>query len=148
MPDHVHGIIRIVDHGADGVGAAAGGAVLVASDTADISSTLRHLALVLGLSGLIVAVLGIGAAALLTARGTAPLRRLVTSGHVHGVNGLAGVEFPEPKIKPVHETAPEIIRRIVRENPGEITIVAIGPLTNVAMALRAGLPSTSARRSE
>src|SRR5579863_2017542 len=65
------------------------------------------------------------------------VRRLVTSGHVHGVNGLAGVEFPEPKIKPVHETAPEIIRRIVRENPGEITIVAIGPLTNFALALRA-----------
>jgi len=65
------------------------------------------------------------------------LRRLVTSGHVHGVNGLAGVEFPEPKIKAVHETAPEIIRRIVRENPGEITIVAVGPLTNVAIALRA-----------
>src|SRR5271156_4047131 len=65
------------------------------------------------------------------------IRRLVTSGHVHGVNGLAGVEFPEPKIKPVRETAPELIRRIVRENPGEITIVAVGPLTNVALALRA-----------
>src|SRR5580658_2561286 len=65
------------------------------------------------------------------------VRRLVTAGHVHGVNGLAGVQFPEPKIEPVHETAPEIIRRIVRENPGEITIVAVGPLTNVAMALRA-----------
>src|SRR6202041_281826 len=65
------------------------------------------------------------------------VRRLVTGGPVHGLNGLAGVEFPEPKIKPVHETAPEIIRRIVRENPGEIMIVAVGPLTNVAMALRA-----------
>jgi inosine-uridine nucleoside N-ribohydrolase len=65
------------------------------------------------------------------------VRRLVTAGHVHGVNGLAGVEFPEPKIKPVHETAPELIRRIVRDNPGEITIVAVGPLTNVALALRA-----------
>ncbi|MGC1167615.1 MAG: nucleoside hydrolase, partial [Candidatus Acidiferrales bacterium] len=64
------------------------------------------------------------------------LRRLVTAGHVHGANGLAGVDFPEPKIKPVRETAPEIIRRIVRENPGEITIVAVGPLTNVALALR------------
>ena len=64
------------------------------------------------------------------------VRRLVTSGHVHGANGLGGVEFPEPKIKPVRETAPEIIRRIVRENPGEITIVAVGPLTNVALALR------------
>ena len=65
------------------------------------------------------------------------LRRLATAGHVHGVNGLAGVDFPEPKTKPVHETAPELIRRIVRENPGEITIVAVGPLTNVALALRA-----------
>ncbi len=65
------------------------------------------------------------------------VRRLATAGHVHGVNGLAGVEFPEPRTKPVRETAPEIIRRIVRENPGEITIVAVGPLTNVALALRA-----------
>lgn len=64
------------------------------------------------------------------------LRRLVTAGHVHGANGLAGVDFPEPKIKPVRETAPEIIRRMVREIPGEITIVAVGPLTNVALALR------------
>jgi inosine-uridine nucleoside N-ribohydrolase len=65
------------------------------------------------------------------------VRRLATAGHVHGVNGLAGVDFPEPKTKPVHETAPELVRRIVRENPGEITIVAVGPLTNVALALRA-----------
>src|SRR5271170_2865123 len=65
------------------------------------------------------------------------LRRLATASHVHGANGLAGVDFPEPKIKPVRETAPEIIRRIVRENPGEITLVAVGPLTNVALALRA-----------
>jgi inosine-uridine nucleoside N-ribohydrolase len=64
------------------------------------------------------------------------LRRLATASHVHGANGLAGVDFPEPKIKPVRETAPEIIRRIVRENPGEITLVAVGPLTNVALALR------------
>jgi pyrimidine-specific ribonucleoside hydrolase len=65
------------------------------------------------------------------------LRHLATAGHVHGVNGLAGVEFPEPKTKPVHEAAPALIRRIVRENPGEITVVAVGPLTNVALALRA-----------
>jgi inosine-uridine nucleoside N-ribohydrolase len=64
------------------------------------------------------------------------LRRLVTSGHVHGANGLGGVDFGAAKIKPGRETAPEIIRRIVRESPGEITIVAVGPLTNVALALR------------
>ncbi len=65
------------------------------------------------------------------------VRRLITGEHVHGNNGLAGVEFPEPKIKPVAETAPELIRKIVRANPGEISIVAVGPLTNVALALRA-----------
>jgi inosine-uridine nucleoside N-ribohydrolase len=65
------------------------------------------------------------------------VRRLITGEHVHGNNGLAGVDFPEPKIKPVAETATEIIRRIVRANPGEISIVAVGPLTNVALALRA-----------
>jgi inosine-uridine nucleoside N-ribohydrolase len=65
------------------------------------------------------------------------VRQLITASHVHGNNGLAGVEFPEPKIKPVAETAPEMIRKIVNANPGEISIVAVGPLTNVAMALRA-----------
>lgn len=64
------------------------------------------------------------------------LRRLVTASYVHGENGLAGVDFPAPKLKPVAETAAEIIRRIVHSNPGEITIVGVGPLTNVATALK------------
>ncbi len=65
------------------------------------------------------------------------VRRLVTATHAHGENGLGGVEFPPPSIKPVKETATEIIRRIVRGSPGEISIVAIGPLTNIATVLRA-----------
>lgn len=64
------------------------------------------------------------------------VRRLVTAKYVHGNNGLGGVEFPEPKLKPIAEPAAELIRRIVRANPGEITIVAVGPLTNVATALK------------
>jgi inosine-uridine nucleoside N-ribohydrolase len=64
------------------------------------------------------------------------VRTLVTGKSVHGNNGLGGVELPEPKMRPVSETAPELIRRIVRANPGEISIVAVGPLTNVALALR------------
>jgi inosine-uridine nucleoside N-ribohydrolase len=63
-------------------------------------------------------------------------RRLVTAAHVHGNNGLGGVEFPAPKIKPVAETASQLIRRIVHQSPGEVSIVAIGPLTNLALALR------------
>jgi inosine-uridine nucleoside N-ribohydrolase len=64
------------------------------------------------------------------------VRRLVTAKYVHGNNGLGGVEFPEPKLKSVAEPAAELIRRIVRANPGQITIVAVGPLTNVATALK------------
>src|SRR6201993_830622 len=62
-------------------------------------------------------------------------RRLVTAAYVHGENGLGGAEFPEPKTKPVSEPAPEFIRTTVRKHPGEITLITIGPLTNVAMAL-------------
>ncbi|MDQ6745639.1 MAG: hypothetical protein M3Z27_06465, partial [Actinomycetota bacterium] len=47
-------------------GPAAGGAVLVASETDDIADTIRHLALVLSLTGAAIAVLGAVAAATLT----------------------------------------------------------------------------------
>lgn len=40
------------------------------------------------------------------------------------------------KKAPERERAVEFIVRTVNEKPGEVTIVAIGPLTNVAMALR------------
>jgi pyrimidine-specific ribonucleoside hydrolase len=65
------------------------------------------------------------------------VRRLVTASYVHGNNGLGGVDFPEPKRKPLAESASELIRRVVRSSPGEITIVGVGPLTNVALALKA-----------
>jgi len=64
------------------------------------------------------------------------VRRLITAKYVHGNNGLGGVEFPEPHLKPVSETATQLISRIVRANPGEITIVAVGPLTNIGTLLR------------
>ena len=63
-------------------------------------------------------------------------RRLVSAAYVHGNNGLAGVEFPEPTTKPVAESAQQLIRRIVRQSPGEVSIIAIGPLTNLALAFR------------
>jgi pyrimidine-specific ribonucleoside hydrolase len=65
------------------------------------------------------------------------IRRLITAKYVHGVNGLGGVDFPAPTLKPVAESAVELITRLVRANPGQITIVAVGPLTNIATLLRA-----------
>jgi inosine-uridine nucleoside N-ribohydrolase len=63
------------------------------------------------------------------------LRRLVTATYAHGENGLGGAVFPEPKTKPIAEPAAELIRRIVRRYPGEVTLIPIGPLTNIATAL-------------
>jgi len=64
------------------------------------------------------------------------VRRLITASYVHGNNGLGGVEFPLPKLKPVAEPASQLIQRVVRSRPGEITIVGVGPLTNIAAALK------------
>jgi inosine-uridine nucleoside N-ribohydrolase len=65
------------------------------------------------------------------------LRRLVTATYAHGENGLGGAVFPEPKLKPVAEPAAEMIRRIVRKYPGEVTLIVIGPQTNIGAALSA-----------
>ena len=63
------------------------------------------------------------------------LRRLVTAAYAHGENGLGGAEFPEPTLKPVAEPAAELIRSVIRKYPKEVTLITVGPLTNVAEAL-------------
>ena len=63
------------------------------------------------------------------------LRRLVTAEYAHGENGLGGAIFPEPKMKPVPTPAAELICQIVRKYPGEVTLIPVGPLTNIATAL-------------
>ncbi|GGL46114.1 nucleoside hydrolase [Caulobacter rhizosphaerae] len=57
---------------------------------------------------------------------------------VHGENGLGDVELTglkpsRPEAKPAYQA----IIDLARENPGEITLVAVGPLTNLALALNA-----------
>jgi inosine-uridine nucleoside N-ribohydrolase len=64
-------------------------------------------------------------------------RRLVTAEYAHGNNGLGGAIFPEPKMKPVAQPAAELIDSIVRKYPGEVTLIPVGPLTNIATALNA-----------
>ena len=55
--------------------------------------------------------------------------------YVHGSDGMSDAHFPDPKQKPEKEHAVDAIIRLVNANPGELTLVAIGPLTNVALAL-------------
>lgn len=55
--------------------------------------------------------------------------------HVHGGNGIGGVVLPEAARAAVDLTGPELLVRSVRERPGEVDVLAIGPLTNLARAL-------------
>jgi purine nucleosidase len=55
--------------------------------------------------------------------------------HIHGENGLGNLLLPAPRGQPAHDTAAEFIARTVMEHPGEITLVTLGPLTNIARAL-------------
>lgn len=68
----------------------------------------------------------------------APLsRKLVTAEYVHGVSGLDGVPLPAPSmpLQPVH--AVDFIIDTLRNEPaGTVTLVPIGPLTNIATAFR------------
>lgn len=55
--------------------------------------------------------------------------------HVHGGNGLGGVTLPEPISEESDLTAPEAIIAMAEEFAGDLVLVAVGPLTNVAIAL-------------
>ena len=56
---------------------------------------------------------------------------------VHGDDGLGDIFTHEPDMTPLQtEHAVTAINRLVMEHAGELTIIAIGPLTNLALALR------------
>lgn len=62
-----------------------------------------------------------------------PLR---ASAYVHGESGIGNSKLPEPKTKPVPQHAVDYLIERALAEPGEISIFAIGPLTNIAMAIR------------
>ncbi|MDO5628605.1 MAG: nucleoside hydrolase [Mobilicoccus sp.] len=62
---------------------------------------------------------------------------LQTSAHVHGDSGLGGVEPGEPAspLDPRH-AVDVIVETVMAHPPGEVTLVPVGPLTNIAAAVR------------
>lgn len=55
---------------------------------------------------------------------------------VHGVDGFGDAGLPLPQRQAEAEHAALALIRLTRERPGELTLVALGPLTNLALALR------------
>ncbi|WP_308916778.1 nucleoside hydrolase [Jannaschia sp. LMIT008] len=74
-----------------------------------------------------------------------PLTRdLVTAEHVHGKTGLDGVELRDPKMPLADGHAVDfIVDTLCREPPGSVTLCPLGPLTNIATALRRAPDITS-----
>ncbi|MEZ2392158.1 nucleoside hydrolase [bacterium RCC_150] len=56
--------------------------------------------------------------------------------HVHGSNGIGEVTLTTAEAHLAPETAPEMLVRLAHEYPGTLRVLAIGPLTNIAEALR------------
>ncbi|MFX0549385.1 nucleoside hydrolase [Hathewaya histolytica] len=54
---------------------------------------------------------------------------------VHGATGLGDLQLPESKINLYEKNAYDTIYEVAKKE-GKITILALGPLTNIAMALR------------
>src|SRR5246127_5415716 len=62
-------------------------------------------------------------------------QKLITAQYWHGPNGLAGVELPESKCKADARFGPDLIIEMVHKYPHEITLIPVGPLTNIALAV-------------
>ena len=62
-------------------------------------------------------------------------QKLITAQFWHGPNGLAGVDLPAPKCKPDPRFGPDLIIEMVHKYPHQITLIPIGPLTNIALAV-------------
>ena len=75
-------------------------------------------------------------------------RKLVTAEHVHGKTGLDGIDLPDP-VMPLQDghAVDFIIDTLRREPEGSVTLVPIGPLTNIATAFERA-PDIIARVAE
>lgn len=65
------------------------------------------------------------------------LREVKDASDVHGVTGMAGYEFPAPtRDCLLEETAVAAMYRTLMASTEKMTIIAIGPLTNIALLLK------------
>lgn len=63
------------------------------------------------------------------------LREAFFAKFVHGEDGLGDIGLAAPRLEPKEPRAAEHIVSAIMKHPGEITVVALGPLTNIALAV-------------
>jgi len=95
----------------------------------DVKQTTRNARQILDLAGRTDIPVAMGAS-----------RPLVRPSHggapqVHGDNGLGNISLPQPQAPLVDVPAAWFIVQQIMANPGDVTLVALGPLTNLALAL-------------
>ncbi|MFI7708434.1 nucleoside hydrolase [Nonomuraea sp. NPDC049480] len=62
-------------------------------------------------------------------------RPLTTAQHVHGQDGMGDIGLPDPPQAAERRHAVEVLLSAPHRRPGELTLVTLGPLTNLAAAL-------------
>ncbi|MFI5254610.1 MAG: nucleoside hydrolase [Candidatus Limnocylindrales bacterium] len=104
--------------------------VTTVGGNADLQRTTRNALAVLTLAGRTDVPVAIGAAG--------PLEgSLHVAPGVHGESGLDGADLPEPAAQPVPDGAVALMARLISGSPAPVTLVPTGPLTNIALLLRA-----------
>lgn len=95
---------------------------------AGLAQTTRNALRILTLAGLNIPVAAGCAEPLVSA--TAHAR------HIHGASGLDGADLPEPDRAALDAHAVDFLLETARAHAGELVVAAVGPLTNLALALR------------
>lgn len=63
------------------------------------------------------------------------IRKSPSDPFTHGEDGQAEANLPEPAMELSEMDAVDLIIRLVKENPGEVTLISTGPMSNIAMAM-------------
>ncbi|MDP8905145.1 MAG: nucleoside hydrolase [Chloroflexota bacterium] len=100
--------------------------VTTVAGNATLENTTRNALAVLTLIGRSDVPVAAGSAAPL-------VRPLATAPHVHGKSGLEGAELPQPAADPLGEHAVEFMARSIADSREPVTLVATGPLSNIAL---------------
>lgn len=64
-----------------------------------------------------------------------PHAPVIDSRHLHGADGLGNLNFPVSTLHHQH-LSEKVIGDLVRASPNEVSIIALGPMTNIAQAFR------------